>query len=217
MPSRRREPVDLDLNATAATILGFLEREPMTGWELARQLEEIVGDFWNVTRSQIYRELKALAEQGLVASMKTGPRDRQPYRITEAGRRAFREWIARSAEPPTMRIPLVLQVFFGDDVPPETLRQSLEDMRHYHAARLAVYQLFESHVAKGTRRHDALRLGLMFQRTMIAWIDSLRPEGRRRRSGGVLRSPTRPSRSRSRSASRAPAAPSRARRASRAP
>jgi DNA-binding PadR family transcriptional regulator len=217
MPSRQREPVDLDLNATAATILGFLDREPLTGWELAAHIEEIVGDFWNVTRSQIYRELKALAEQGLVASMKTGPRDRQPYRITEAGRRAFRGWIARSAEPPTMRIPLVLQVFFGDAVPAETLRQSLDDMRRYHAGRLDVYRLFEARIAKGTRRHDALRLGLMFQRTMIAWIDSLRPEGRGRRSRGVLRSTTRPSRSRSRSARRAPAEPSRARRPSRAP
>jgi DNA-binding PadR family transcriptional regulator len=217
MPSRQREPIDFDLNATAATILGFLDREPMTGWDLAAQIEEIVGDFWNVTRSQIYRELKALAEQGLVASMKTGPRDRQPYRITEAGRRAFRGWIARSADPPTMRIPLVLQVFFGDAVPVETLRQSLDEMRRYHAARLTVYRLFEARVAAGTRRHDALRLGLMFQRTMIAWIDSLRSEERRRRPRGDLRSATRPSRSRSRSARRAPVAPSRARRASRTP
>jgi DNA-binding PadR family transcriptional regulator len=180
--ARRAEPAsDLELNATAASILGFLENQPQTGWELAAQMEDVIGDFWNVTRSQIYRELKVLAAQGLVASLETGPRDRQPYRITEAGRRAFRRWISEEPGQPNMRIPLVLQVFFAEGVPVETLRRSLAKLRAYHVKRLAVYQGFEKAVKRGTGSYDALRLGLMFQRTMIAWIDSLHP-GKKRRS-----------------------------------
>jgi DNA-binding PadR family transcriptional regulator len=167
----RAEP--LELNATAASILGFLYKEPQTGWELAERIEDIIGDFWNVTRSQIYRELKDLAVQGLVASMKTGPRDRQPYRITEPGRRAFKEWIARRPGRPNMRLPLVLQVFFGDAVEPENLAQSLTELRAYHEGRLAVYRGFEAEVPKESFTYEALRLGLMFQKTMISWIDSL--------------------------------------------
>ena len=163
----------LELNATAASILGFIEHEPMTGWDLAVQIEDIIGDFWNVTRSQIYRELKVLAEKGLVASMKTGPRDRQPYRLTEEGRRAFRQWIAQSPGPPNMRLPLVLQVFFANALEPGVLDRSLATLRAYHEGRLAVYQGFEARVRKGSGQHDALRLGMMFQRTMVEWIDSL--------------------------------------------
>jgi DNA-binding PadR family transcriptional regulator len=162
-----------ELNATAASILGFLEHEPRTGWDLAVQVEDILGDFWNVTRSQIYRELKVLAAQGLVASMKTGPRDRQPYRLTEAGRRAFRKWIAQPPGPPNMRLPLVLQVFFAEAVEPAEIARSLASLRAYHEGRLAVYRGFEARVKKGSGQHDALRLGLMFQRTMIEWIDSM--------------------------------------------
>src|SRR5262245_26941426 len=100
------------LNATAASLLGFLEHAPMTGGDLLQHVESIIGDFWNVTRSQVYRELKILAELGYVALEEIGPRDRQPYSITAAGRTAFREFIAQRPDPPMMRFPLVLTVFF---------------------------------------------------------------------------------------------------------
>jgi DNA-binding PadR family transcriptional regulator len=178
MPRSPRAPApasDLSLNATAASILGFLEREPKTGWELAARIEDVIGDFWNVTRSQIYRELKSLAAQGLVTSLETGPRDSQPYRITEAGKRAFRRWIAEEPGIPNMRLPLVLQVFFAEEVPRGNLEASLAKLRAYHAQRLEVYRGFEKEAKKGTGSYEALRLGLAFQRAVIEWIDSLKP------------------------------------------
>jgi DNA-binding PadR family transcriptional regulator len=36
------------LNPTAATLLGFLHRGPMTGWDLAQMAEMVIGEFWNV-------------------------------------------------------------------------------------------------------------------------------------------------------------------------
>ena len=184
MASTKRAPAarSLELNATAASILGFLEHEPKTGWDLAVEIEDVIGDFWSVTRSQVYRELKVLAAEGLVASMKTGPRDRQPYRVTEAGRRAFREWIGRKPGLPNMRLPLVLQVFFGAAVPPESLARSLAELREHHSQRLAVYRGFEQRVPKDSWPHEALRLGIMFQQTMVDWIESVQ---RRQRRGKV--------------------------------
>jgi DNA-binding PadR family transcriptional regulator len=169
-----------ELNATAASVLGFLLHEPMAGWDLAAKIEEIIGDFWNVTRSQIYRELKMLAEQGLVTSLKAGPRERQPYRVTDAGRKAFHRWIAGRPGPPNMRLPLVLQVFFAEAVDPEVLRASLDELRAYHATRLEAYRGFEQVVKDGTGSHDALQLGIRFQQLMIDWIDSVKKGGKRR-------------------------------------
>ncbi|MGH6692914.1 MAG: PadR family transcriptional regulator, partial [Gammaproteobacteria bacterium] len=54
------------LNHTAAAVLGHLHRKPMTGWQIAQIVELSLCDFFNVTRSQIYRELHSLAEAGLV-------------------------------------------------------------------------------------------------------------------------------------------------------
>lgn len=163
------------LNATAASILGFLEQKPMSGWDLAATIEDVIGDFWNVTKSQIYRELKLLADAGMVSTMRSGKRDKQPYRITPAGSRAFRAWIGETSGPPIMRMPLVLQVFFAEAVAPAALARSLAELREYHVKRLARYREFEHEVPKDTGSYQALRLGLSYQKLMIDWIDSLQP------------------------------------------
>src|SRR2546429_256493 len=54
---------DPALNATAASLLGFLRAGPMTGWDLDQRVKLSIGNFWNVTRSQIYRELRVLTER----------------------------------------------------------------------------------------------------------------------------------------------------------
>src|SRR5690242_19907305 len=115
-----------DLNATAASLLGFLHTGPQTGWDLQQAVESSIGNFWNVTRSQVYRELKALAALGLITAGASGARDRTPYRITKEGRAAFASWIAREPEPGIMRLPLVVTVFFGSHVDPALLRRYID-------------------------------------------------------------------------------------------
>lgn len=148
----------------------------MTGFELMNSIEDIIGDFWHVTKSQIYRELKLLAEHRLVETLETGARDKQPYAITDEGRAAFRAWIRQKPTPPIMRMPIVLEVFFGGEVPFEELRAHIAEMRAHHAERLRVYESFVPEAPKGTWPHEALRLGFMFQRAMIEWLDSLPKE-----------------------------------------
>src|SRR3954449_6951749 len=62
MPPARATPV----NATAAALLGLLHTGPMTGGQLVAAAGEQFGAFFSVTRSQIYRELPALAGAGLL-------------------------------------------------------------------------------------------------------------------------------------------------------
>ena len=61
----------------------------MTGWQIYETAERSLARFWNITRSQVYLELDRLEQDGLVAGTGAeGPRARQPYTITEAGRAA---------------------------------------------------------------------------------------------------------------------------------
>jgi DNA-binding PadR family transcriptional regulator len=175
------------LNATAASILGFLNLQPMSGGDLAARIEDVIGDFWNVTKSQVYRELKLLADAGLVATLRAGKRDKQPYRVTPAGRRAFVEWIAEEPGPPIMRMPLVLQVFFGDAVDRGTLARSLAKLRAYHASRLEAYRGFERDIDKKSAPYQALVLGMRYQRLMVDWIDSVELSGRKVEQGGATK------------------------------
>jgi DNA-binding PadR family transcriptional regulator len=186
MSSKARKDTDTDraavervvpssVNDTAASLLGFLNSfGSMTGFDLMTAAENISGDFWHVTKSQIYRELKILNELGYIASLETGTRDKQPYAITSAGRDAFRAWMRLPPAPPNMRMQIVLQVFFGSELPFDQLKSNIASMRAHHVERLRVYEEdFGRTVEKGSWPHEALRLGIMFQKTLIAWLDSL--------------------------------------------
>jgi len=99
-----------ELNATAAALLGLLQDGPATGGQLVASAEERFGTFFSVTRSQVYRELPALAKEGLVRLGKQGPRSSQQYAITAAGKKAFRTWLTADSGPDHLRSPLILRL-----------------------------------------------------------------------------------------------------------
>jgi DNA-binding PadR family transcriptional regulator len=108
MPAR-----PIPVNATAAAILGLLHDGPMTGGDLVAAAGERFGGFFSVTRSQVYRELPALAEAGLLRLGKLGPRASQQYRINAAGKRSFRAWVAGPGGADALRSPLVLRLLYA--------------------------------------------------------------------------------------------------------
>jgi DNA-binding PadR family transcriptional regulator len=167
--------VERRLNATAASLLGFLHWEPMSGWDLAATAEHVIGDFWSLTRSQVYRELAWMADAGLIERGEQGPRERQPYAITDAGRAAFAEWVRQEPGPETIRFPLLLTMSFGRHVPPELLAEFIARQREVHARRLAEY---ETHAASNEEGRDVFRdatlaFGLAYERAVTGWFDSL--------------------------------------------
>ena len=171
------EPVP-ELNATAASLLGFLHDQPRSGWEIVQAVEESIGNFWNVTRSQVYRELRSLEAQGLVEAGETGPRDRRPYSLTASGREAFSRWIAREPGPDLIRSPLLLTVFFGCYLDPALLRRFLVLHRARHEKQLATYEDLHE-VIKDIPELEysllALNYGIEYERMVLRWLESLPP------------------------------------------
>ena len=161
------------LNATAGSLLGFLLDGPRTGWDLVREVGSSVGYFWNVTRSQVYRELRALADGGLAREQAPGKRDRVLYAITAAGREAFREWIASDPGPDLLRLPIVLRVFFGEQVEPALLTRYLQKARVEHQARLEGYEQLLKKKGMTAFPKQTIRLGIAYERAFLDWLDQL--------------------------------------------
>jgi DNA-binding PadR family transcriptional regulator len=183
------------LNATAASLLGFLHHGPMTGWDLVATAQALIGDFWSLTQSQVYRELAAMAAAGLVEAGERGPRDRQPYAITEAGRAAFAEWVDRAPGPETIRFPLLLTIGFGRHLPPGRLARFVAEHRAAHAERLARYQRQRAAVGADPYATATLDFGLAYERAVLAWFDQLPPTiGGNPEGSGTARDPARPDR-----------------------
>ncbi len=173
-------PPQYRLNATAASLLGFLHEGPMTGWDLAATAQTVIGNFWSLTPSQVYRELTTMAHAGLVAAGQRGPRDRQPYALTRDGRSAFTHWIDHEPGPEHIRFPLLLTIEFGRHLPAERLITFVHQHRATHARKLAQYeQMHQAALASGHQDPYAiatLQFGLAHERAALEWFEQLPPE-----------------------------------------
>ena len=164
----------IDLNATAASLLGFLHGGDYSGYELVGVADAVIGDFWSLTRSQVYRELAWLAHRGLIAAGETGPRARRRYRVTPAGRAAFTRWVTQPPGREQIRYPLLLTIAFGAFVGREQLLEFAADHRRVHTERLAAYAELQSEGAGGDPYAQAtLAFGVHYERAVLAWMDEL--------------------------------------------
>lgn len=161
------------LNATAASLLGFLLDGPKTGWDLVVTAQERIGKFWSLTTSQVYRELAAMDRAGLIEAGEPGPRDRKPYAITDAGRAAFADWLDREPGPENIRYPLLLTVAFGEHVPPERLAAMLATHRAAHETQLAAYESEAAQDDSNEFRAATLDFGIGYERAVLEWFDRL--------------------------------------------
>lgn len=123
-----------ELNATAAALLGLLHEGPRTGGELVTTARERFGSFFSVTRSQVYRELPALAEAGLVRLGKQGPRSSQQYVITAAGKRSFKSWLTSEPGPDHLRSPLILRLVHAGSLTAKQRAALVESARASYTA-----------------------------------------------------------------------------------
>lgn len=97
-------------------ILGLLNQKEMTGYDLMKQFESTLCEFWSAKHSQIYPELKKLTEEGCIAYKQESSDnglEKKLYHITDEGQREFMSWL--SSETPAQPTPKDisrLKIFF---------------------------------------------------------------------------------------------------------
>ena len=138
-----------ELTTTSYAILGLLALQPWTTYELAKQMEVSLHNFWPRAERKLYEEPKKLVEHGLalVTREMVGRRRRSLYQITPEGRRALREWLGERGDMPVLEFEALVKVFFAEQGTKEqllaTLREILTAAHHRERidARWAAYYL----------------------------------------------------------------------------
>src|SRR6266702_1515818 len=163
---------DLEVNATAAALLGLLHDGPMTGGQLMAEADRRLGSYWSMTRSQVYRELPALADAGLVRLGKPGPRSSQPYSITPGGKRAFARWLSEEPGREAVRNPVALRVAFGKHQSPGQLKSAYDQAAAYHNAALNDAREAAKELRRDGDEHAAaaLEFAVGYHRAALAWL-----------------------------------------------
>jgi DNA-binding PadR family transcriptional regulator len=163
------------INATAAALLGLLHDGQMTGGQLMATAEARLGRYWSMTRSQVYRELPALAEKGFVKPGRPGPRSSQPYTITASGKRAFQRWLAEQPSRDALRNSVALRFAFGGMQSPAQLRELHDFAVGYHNDELAMAKEQAKEAKKEGDEFGAAALdfAINYNKAALTWLKTV--------------------------------------------
>jgi PadR family transcriptional regulator AphA len=119
------------LTTTSYAVLAQVAVRPWSPYELAQQRVRYFRYVWPRAESAIYREVKRLAEMGLIKRRieYTGRRQRSVYSITEKGTEALRAWLATPVSPFAMDFEAMIRLFVAPLGTKEAITNSLNQVR----------------------------------------------------------------------------------------
>jgi len=169
-----------------AILVSLLEK-PGSGYELARRFDRSIGYFWTATHQQIYRVLKRMESDGLLAvrglPQQSRP-DKKEYSVVGPGRTALSQWLHEPIEPESIRHELAVKIRGAAFDDPSALIREVERHHQVHSDRLAHYLAGEFRDFTGPTaptpldagqelQHVVLRGGIAYERMTIAWLDDV--------------------------------------------
>ena len=162
-------------------ILGFLQREPLTGYDLKTlHLDASVNYFWPADQAQIYRTLDKMTEEGWIESQlefQENRPNRKVYSITESGRAELKQWLMSFQALPVYREPFLIQLFFAKSLTNAEILKLIEGQIQAHEQRL--HQFEQVPLPPLDALHDrrelslqrlTLELGLRTERNALEWL-----------------------------------------------
>jgi len=168
-------------------LLGLLNCQSMTGYELDKEFKESLAHFWQAKPQQIYRELNAMEQAGWLTSERIPQEDkpnRRVYSITSKGKAEYLDWLASPGEDiknaTRVKNAFFMRLFFAGDT---NLDQALELLHGYREQCLIgmkemdeVNELYDqtesSHDPEEMKYIKLIMMhGEMMRKTRLAWVE----------------------------------------------
>jgi DNA-binding PadR family transcriptional regulator len=161
-------------------LLGLLAHGPRSGYDLTREMADSFTYVWHAQHSQIYPELRRLADDGLIVEGDSGPRGRKPYSITEHGLDELRTWLHDTQPDHSQRNETFLRAWFLWLLDPADACRYLREEAEFHRSRLAQLQEMLDIIPTDTRADRAGRLvvngGIRRLKAMAEWAEEAQAE-----------------------------------------
>ena len=167
-------------------VLASLLDGPASGYELAKRMDVSVANFWHALPTQIYAELRALEEAGLVTGEDVRE-ERRPvkrvFTLSEVGLAELEAFTRRPPRPRTLKDELLVQVQAADTGDRAAVRRALEERRAASLERIALFDALierflrgrtEEEFLAGARRigpYLNLRRGRDFEAENVRWYE----------------------------------------------
>ncbi len=160
-------------NLTQYAVLGLLNLEPRTGYDIKQFVGSTMSHFWNESYRWVYTTLEQLEADGMATARAEdrGERERVVYRITKKGQKALQGWLAEPPAPLKVRDELLLKLLLGQMVPARTgakhVARHQEQMLQRHQE-LAEFEKKLPRMDMGALKREQLALTLDLSRRVTA-------------------------------------------------
>ena len=167
-------------------LLGLLNYEPMTGYDLSKLFKESLGYFWHAKGSQIYRELDTMEKNGWLTSeriIQEEKPNKRVYSITDKGKEEFLRWLETYDPFKESFVPknaYLMRVFFGAEVSRENtlalFRRTHEKLLGYIREVEALVEELEQHAFGADSEVSkywkmTAKSGVIINKAQLEWIN----------------------------------------------
>ncbi len=132
-------------------LLGFLNYQSMTGYQLKKYFDQSIGNFWNASLSQIYPTLNQMYEEGLL-DVEFIQQDLLPnakkYTITSLGKEELINWLNGDFKRDTFRSEMLVRLFFSSNISKEQVVTQLEELLQASQEKILIYKEQEKHIVE---------------------------------------------------------------------
>lgn len=168
-----------------AVLAALLDGES-SGYDLAKEFDASVANFWMATPQQLYRELDRLAEQGLIQA-RVVQQERRPnkrmFSLTAAGREAIQHFTGTAPRPSTIRDELMVKVAAADAGDTHAVRDSIAERLQWANAKVERYERLRTRLLAGRTEEEfltqaerigpylTLLRGIAFEQENVRWAE----------------------------------------------
>ena len=169
-------------------ILGMLRKKPKSGYDLKKELENVIHYFWEADISRIYRSLSDMQKKGWVefeTVIQEDSPNKKVYSLTTEGRKQLKQWLAEPGKPTSTHNPFLAQLHFSDAIPIETqlqvmeirlagLKEEILELERRAAFHNLPVPLTKSALSEGVIREQfSLEYGIRKYKFEIEWTDNI--------------------------------------------
>lgn len=170
------------MKKTRYVILGLLQEEDLSGYDLKKIIDMRMTFFWQESYGQIYPELSRMKEEGLIdyaddlRDTEKTKHEKVKYRITQDGIRALEHWMEAENEKDTIRSEFLLKLYFSTNQNVSKMRKHVKQFGEQAEQRLFLFRMFEQELKKSIGMHnnhrqilDVLDLGMRQAQLYADW------------------------------------------------
>ncbi|MCL2855511.1 MAG: PadR family transcriptional regulator [Defluviitaleaceae bacterium] len=159
-------------------LIGLVLDKKQTGYDIKKEVENSIGNFYKISYGRMYPTLKALADKGLLTMTEQmeGKRLKRYYMATEKGREVFINWLSAPIDLKASGEAQLAQIFFYGELPKEVRDIRLQEFEIYIQQALMQFEGIAKALAaeemdeKSYYGISTLYYGLQNAHNILRWI-----------------------------------------------